>query len=149
MQFVTLALRILPNCSNVSQSFTKAINLVIRPFYIDEYIALPSVDDFNGGFSRVNNGKSREYTEYIVSGDLDKKFASTGASKEYNKYYTENHFKFAKEDTDIADGTSAVSVDIPFPHNGSYLSYDESEKVYKYFEYKKEHVISSALPFVI
>ena len=43
------------------------------PFYIDEYIALPSVDDFNGGFSRVNNGKSREYTEYIVSGDLDKK----------------------------------------------------------------------------
>lgn len=42
------------------------------PFYIDEYIALPSVDDFNGGFSRVNNGKSREYTEYIVSGDLDK-----------------------------------------------------------------------------
>ena len=110
------------------------------PFYIDEYIALPSVDDFNGGFSRVNNGKSREYTEYIVSGDLDKKFASTGASKEYNKYYTENHFKFAKEDTDIADGTSAVTVDIPFPHNGSYLTYDESEKVYKYFEYKKEHV---------
>ena len=52
------------------------------PFYIDEYIALPSVDDFNGGFSRVNNGKSREYTEYIVSGDLDKKFASTGASKD-------------------------------------------------------------------
>ena len=45
------------------------------PFYIDEYIALPSVDDFNGGFSRVNNGKSREYTEYIVSGDLDKKFS--------------------------------------------------------------------------
>lgn len=96
------------------------------------------MDDFNGGFSRVNNGKSREYTEYIVSGDLDKKFASTGASKEYNKYYTENHFKFAKEDTDIADGTSAVTVDIPFPHNGSYLTYDESEKVYKYFEYKKE-----------
>ncbi len=57
-----------------------------------------------------------------------------------NKYYTENHFKFAKEDTDIADGTSAVTVDIPFPHNGSYLTYDESEKVYKYFEYKKEHV---------
>ena len=49
-------------------------------------------------------------------------------------------FKFAKEDTDIADGTSAVTVDIPFPHNGSYLTYDESEKVYKYFEYKKEHV---------
>ena len=44
------------------------------------------------------------------------------------------------EDTDIADGTSAVTVDIPFPHNGSYLTYDESEKVYKYFEYKKEHV---------
>lgn len=43
-------------------------------------------------------------------------------AKEYNKYYTENHFKFAKEDTDIADGTSAVTVDIPFPPNGSYLT---------------------------
>ena len=109
------------------------------PFYIDDYISLPSVDNFNGGFSRVNNGKSREYTEYILSGDLDKKFASLGVSKEYNQYYTENHFKFTKEDVAAADGTTAVTVDIPFPHNGSYLTYDESEKVYKYFEYKKAH----------
>ena len=110
------------------------------PFYIDDYIALPSVDDFNGGFSRVNNGKSREYTEYIVSGDLDKKFASSGVSKEYNQYYTENHFKFMKEDTAASDGTSATSVDIPFPHNGSSLAYDESDKEYKYSEYNKKHV---------
>ena len=122
------------------------MNLVIRPFYIDEYIALPSVDDFNGGFSRVNNGKSREYTEYIVSGDLDKKFASTGASKEYNKYYTENHFKFAKEDTDIADGTSAVTVDIPFPHNGSYLTYDQTYCYYNRKAEEKLPIFVSPLP---
>lgn len=112
------------------------------PFYIDEYIALPSIDDFNGGFSRVNNGKSREYTEYILSGDLDKKFKSSGVSKEYTDYYTEKHFKFAKESApvELADGISAKKVDLPFPHNGTYLTYDDSEGVYKYFEYKKEHV---------
>ena len=36
------------------------------PFYIDEYMADPSVDNFSGTFSRVDNGKSREYTEYIL-----------------------------------------------------------------------------------
>ena len=36
------------------------------PFYIDEYMADPSVDNFSGTFSRVDNGKSREYTEYLT-----------------------------------------------------------------------------------
>ena len=31
--------------------------------------------------SRVNNGKSREYTEYIVSGDLDKKLQAQVQAK--------------------------------------------------------------------
>lgn len=113
------------------------------PFYIDDYVALPSVDNFNGGFSRVNNGKSREYTEYILSGDLESKFKSTGIDKEYNKYYTENHFQFASEAEPITltdSSVSAATVDLPFPHNGTYLTYDEAEGVYKYFEYNKEHV---------
>ena len=41
------------------------------PFYVDAYMADPSVDNFSGTFSRVDNGKPTEYTEYILPGDLD------------------------------------------------------------------------------
>ena len=67
---------------------TRPTNLVIAPewnaivchdggpFYIDDYLAKPFVDNFSGTFSRVDNGKSREFTEYICPGDLDKNFES-------------------------------------------------------------------------
>ena len=42
------------------------------PFYVDEYLDEACSDHFSGTFSRVDNGKSREYTEYILSGDMDK-----------------------------------------------------------------------------
>ena len=115
------------------------------PFYIDEYLAHPWTDHFSGTFSRVNNGKPREYTEYIVSGDLDRNFSSTGVSATYTQYYEGAHYKFASESEPVDlssanDAIEAASIDLPFPHNGSYLEYDESEQVYKYSEYGKAHV---------
>ena len=114
------------------------------PFYIDEYLAEPCSDNFSGGFSRVNNGKSREYTEYILSGDLDKKFANSDVSKTYNQYYEESHFKFVKgeEVNDLSGESGAIAantVDLPFPHNGSYLAYNSDSQVYEYYEYGKAH----------
>ena len=53
------------------------------------------VERFSGTFSRVNNGKAREYTEYIMPGDIDKNFESTGYSKTYNEYYKGPHYQFA------------------------------------------------------
>lgn len=115
------------------------------PFYIDEYMAEPSIDNFSGTFSRVNNGKSREYTEYIVSGDMEKNFKNSDVSEEYNSYYEGAHYQFANEDKPVdlsgeTDAMDASLVDLPFPHNGSYLEYDEEEQVYNYFEYGKAHV---------
>ncbi len=115
------------------------------PFYIDEYLADPSTDNFSGTFSRVDNGKSREYTEYILSGDMEKNFANSSVSKTYNEYYPGAHYQFANESnpvdlTDSANVIDATLVDLPFPHNGSYLEYDEDEQVYNYFEYGKAHV---------
>ena len=55
------------------------------PFYIDPYLAADYAAHFSGLFSRVKNGKSTEYTEYILPGDLDKAFANSDYSKEYNK----------------------------------------------------------------
>ena len=101
------------------------------PFYIDEYMADPSVDNFSGTFSRVDNGKSREYTEYILPGDLDKNFENSGVSKEYTSYYEGPHYQFASESNPVdlssaSDAIDANLVDLPFPHNGSYLEYGKA-----------------------
>ena len=114
------------------------------PFYIDEYMADPSVDNFSGTFSRVDNGKSREYTEYILPGDLDKNFENSGVSKEYTSYYEGPHYQFASESNPVdlssaSDAIDANTVDLPFPHNGSYLEYAD-DQLYYYSEYGKAHV---------
>lgn len=115
------------------------------PFYIDEYLAEPSTDHFSGTFSRVDNGKSREYTEYILPGDMEKNFTNSDVDIEYNEYYEGAHYQFASEAnpvdlSDNADAIDATLVDLPFPHNGSYLEYDEETGLYNYFEYGKAHV---------
>ena len=115
------------------------------PFYIDEYLAQPFSDNFSGTFSRVDNGKSREYTEYILPGDLEKNFENSGVSKEYTEYYEGAHYQFANEDNPVdlsgEDGAiDATLVDLPFAHNGSWLEYDEEKQVYNYFEYGDAHL---------
>lgn len=114
------------------------------PFYIDEYLAEPCSDNFNGSFSRVDNGKATEYTEYILSGDLDKKFSNSNVSSTYTSYYEGEHFRFAREDNpvDLAQESGAITantVDLPFPHNGTYLVYDSDKGVYGYYEYGEAH----------
>ena len=56
------------------------------PFYINTYLEKAYVDHFSGTFSRVNNGKPREFTEYILPGDMDKNFRNTKVDREYNDY---------------------------------------------------------------
>ncbi len=114
------------------------------PFYIDYFLVNPYVDNFNGGFSRVNNGKSREFTEYILPGDLDSKFSSSGISKEYNEYYQGAHFQFASEKNPVNLGDASGSVDcvdieLPFDHNSSCLTYVEETGTYRYGEYGGEY----------
>lgn len=115
------------------------------PFYIDEYMADPSIDNFSGTFSRVDNGKSREYTEYILPGDLEKNFENSDVSKEYLSYYEGPHYQFANETNEVdlsscADAVNAELIDLPFPHNKSYLEYDADQGIYLYYEYDKAHV---------
>ena len=40
------------------------------PYHINAYLQ-PYAEHFSGTFSRVDNGKSREFTEYILPGDYD------------------------------------------------------------------------------
>jgi hypothetical protein len=114
------------------------------PFYIDYFLVNPYVDNLNGGFSRVNNGKSREFTEYILSGDLDKKFANSGISTEYTQYYQGAHFQFASETNPIDLSTesgsiSCTNIELPFDHNKSCLEYIADNGTYRYSEYGSEY----------
>ena len=137
---------------------TRPTNLVIAPewnaivchdggpFYIDDYIAKPYVDNFSGTFSRVDNGKSREFTEYILPGDLDKNFDNSGVSRTYTDYYSGPHYKFVTSDSEIntLEGLNGVQdctkIALPFKHNGSKLDYDPATARYMYSEYGSAHV---------
>lgn len=115
------------------------------PFYIDDYLANDYVNNFSGGFSRVDNGKSREFTEYIMAGDLDKKFDGSKYSKEYNDYYPGPHYKFADETSPVdlssnAKSKDASHVQLPYKHNKPFLDYNADDGLYYYSEYGSKHV---------
>ncbi len=116
------------------------------PYYIDQYVARDYCCHFSGGFSRVNNGKATEYTEYVMKGDLEKKFADSNYSTEYDKYNPGTHYTFALpskpnvlSETYSGYTKPATYVDFPFPHNGSELSYNAETGLYEYSEYGSEH----------
>ena len=112
------------------------------PFYINDWIAKKYSANFSGGFTRVNNGKSREFTEYVCSGDLDKMFSNSKYSTEYNEYYPGQHYFFSDTEIDlseIGDTVDCTEIELPFPHNSSRLEYNEATGTYDYFEYGKAH----------
>lgn len=109
------------------------------PFYINDWLAKPYSNNFSGGFARVNNGKSREFTEYICTGDLDKKFSASKYSTEYNEHYAGPHYQFAKSEVTLDGEKDCKNISLPFPHNSSKLTYNESTGTYDYSEYGKAH----------
>lgn len=116
------------------------------PVYINEYLGENGVNNFSGTFSRVDNGKAREFTEYILPGDMEDNFNNSNVSKTYTDYYEGAHYQFASEENPVVlsesydDTLEATLVDLPFAHNGSYLTYDEEAGVYNYFEYGEPHL---------
>lgn len=116
------------------------------PFYINTFLANDYVDHFSGTFSRVDNGKPREFTEYILPGDMEDNFSNSSVDRNYDEYApTEPHFEFASESNPVdlsgeAGSTACTLVDLPFPHNGSELNYDEASGTYLYSEYGSAHV---------
>jgi hypothetical protein len=84
------------------------------PFYIDTYLAQPYAAHISGGFTRVNNGKAREFTEYVFGNELVSRFAKAKISTTYTlPLERASHFLFNAADTDLAAGTVANTVNIP------------------------------------
>ncbi len=113
------------------------------PYYIDEWVARDYTNNFSGTFGRVDNGKAREYTEYICEGDLEKNFKNKGYSTEYNEFYPGQHFTFAASEVDLSTQVTSIDathVELPFYHNDSMLDYNKATGTYDYSEYGKQHV---------
>ncbi|MBQ8247797.1 MAG: DUF3048 domain-containing protein [Lachnospiraceae bacterium] len=113
------------------------------PFYIDPYLKNPWVDNLSGGFARIENGKPREFTEYVTEGEIEARLNANGYDKEYNSYYEGAHWKFSDKTYDLSENynsTECTLVDLPFPHNKSELEYDEESGKYLYSEYGMAHI---------
>ncbi len=115
------------------------------PYYINAYLANPWVDNLNGGFARIENGKPREFTEYVTEGEIAKRIAANKFDVEYNDYYRGAHFNFADEKNPVVLSDEHVSeactyIDLPFPHNESELKYDKKTNKYLYYEYGDAHI---------
>lgn len=117
------------------------------PYYIDAYLSKDYAAHFSGTFSRVNNGKDTEFTEYILPGDMDKNFNNSNYTRTYNEFKPEQdfHFNFAEYGDEVVlsdkydNVVEAKHVKLPFKHNGSELRYNESTGLYEYWEYGNRH----------
>ncbi len=120
------------------------------PYYNDQYFSQPWASHFSGTFSRVNNGKAREFTEYIVSGDLESNFSSKEGNSAYSTTYNEyanagSHFNFVDYGDEIfldqkySRSYTAKKIVLPFTHNGSHLIMNEETNEYEYYEYNERH----------
>lgn len=114
------------------------------PFYATDLIKEKDYcENFSGTFGRVNNGKPREFTEYILTGDLEKNFKNKKYSIEYNDDYPGPHYTFSNQEIVFSDADKAsdcVEIKLPFKHNGSTLKYNETTGTYDYYEYGEAHL---------
>jgi len=114
------------------------------PFYINDYYSMPEVNHLNGCFSRVNNGKATEFTEYVLAKDVDKYLGSNASfDTDYNKYYSGAHFEFVESNALSANVYEKVEditdVYLPYDHNSTELHYNATTGLYEYYEYGAAH----------
>lgn len=95
--------------------------------------------NLSGGFSRIPNGKPREFTEYITAGEAAKRIDTANYDVEYNNYYGGTHFRFVN-DVELTGGKDATYIALPFPHNNPELEYDAETGLYYYSEYGSAHL---------
>lgn len=112
------------------------------PFYINTYLAQPYAAHISGGFTRVKNGKPREFTEYVFGTELTSRFAKSKISTNYVQAPERGtHFVFNGADTDLGGNTVANNVELGsvFPHNKSRLQFNAGTRTYDYYEYGSIH----------
>lgn len=117
-----------------------------QAYYAIEYYSHPYASQhLSSGFTRIDNGKAREFTEYVTAGEIDARIKAAGYDKNYNQYKPEGeHFNFVKYTTtlDTSDETifqTATTVKEPFPHNETTLTYNAGTQTYDLSMYGEIH----------
>lgn len=117
------------------------------PYYINAYFNKPYAAHLSAGFTRIPNGKPREFTEYVLAGEAARRMAAAGISTTYNEYRPgrDSHFLFHAGDTLLSSTYTvssgrAVDLSAAFVHNSSKLMYNEATQTYDYYEYGSLHV---------
>ena len=96
----------------------------------------------SGGFTRVDNGKAWEFTEYITAGEIASRIQDAGYDTNYNQFKQDgDHFTYVKYTTelDTSSFSNASSIILPNPHNGTTLDYNTSTKTYDLSMYGELH----------
>ena len=117
------------------------------PYHNDAYFVKDwAKDHISGYFSRVDNGKSREFTEYILNGDIESDIERFDISATYNEFANEgSHFNFVpySEEINLDEkydrSYTANGVVLPFTHNSSQLRYNAETGLYEYYEYGDQY----------
>ena len=117
------------------------------PFYNNPYLASPANNNLSGYFSRINNGKAAEFTEYALAGEIAKRIPAAGYSTTYNAFAPaiRNHFNFAPYGTAIdlsvkyPGAIPCNKISLPYVHNASQLVYNPATGLYDYYEFGKLH----------
>ncbi len=108
------------------------------PFYIDPYLADPFSTNISAGFTRVNNGKRTEFTEYVMAGEVMTRMAAAGIPAAYTAF-PGSHFNFGASDLSAMGGVPALRIALPFYKNSSQLVYNALTGMYDYYEYGRLH----------
>ena len=96
----------------------------------------------SSGFSRFDNGKPSEFTEFITTGEVQARIQDAGYDLNYNQYKQEgDHFTFVKYNTtlDTSSFSNATAVSLPYPHNSTSLAYNVDTKTYDLSMYGELH----------
>lgn len=119
------------------------------PYYINNYLKSTGIADLDNRYvpySRVNNGKAVEFTEYALTGDIAKSFTLRGISPAYTAN-PGSHFTFNPANTDLAAKYPAavipanlVNLAGNFPNTASQLVYNAATGTYDYYTFGKPSV---------
>lgn len=112
------------------------------PYYNDIYFKDPAIQHLSGGFTRISNGKAREFTEFITAGEVRRRMKAAGISSSYpktmNKEAKKEHFRFSKTGTTLnkrEDAKKASSVSLPYANTRTRLVYNEKTKTYDLYQH--------------
>ena len=130
------------------------------PYYINQWFEYANASNhLNGGFARIDRGKSRTYEEYATGEDwvgegeysgnnyssIANRIKKAKYDTEYNDYYMGEHFKFSNETLSLEGAKNAVKagkIDLTkgFPHNKTQLVFNSESGTYDYYEYGELYI---------